>query len=185
MKIRSNRGLIPTAFVCAILLFLVLLFMLFGQDLYSETPSGIRWLWILGVLLAYALLTLPSIVVFGRTLEVRAEGCTISLGRIRRFYSWDQFQTRRVEVYKRSHLTTEYEKCVFLSMRWHPPGEGRFTGNCMYLHPWTDVTIHSNRDRYKKQRARDRSTFVCYEVDWEQFTKRMREWGVEIEGLTA
>ena len=184
MKIKSERSLIPILVIIYLFMNYILIDIFFLQDTYSGTPFGTKCIWMLCVTLPLFLLILGISVVLGRTLEMNEQGCIISLGRIKKFYAWDQFATKRVETYKSSKLFPAfYKRCVFFSTRFYAAKNGTFSENCMFLHPWTCLIIHFHQDSNQGKGMGLKYFFKVYEVDMQEFKKRMQEWSIEVEGL--
>ena len=182
MTVTSSRSSVWFDFIVGILAAVLCAFL--SSDLIPTALAEGDWAVLcISILLPSLVLLLcaDELISTGRRLEMDAAGCTVSFGRLRRFYPWECFSVKRLEVYGFSLVRPAvYRSCILFSV--HPKKRRIPPGRWTLLHPWTCFTIHEPQDRKKAGRAR--GYVPIYEVEMSVFKEKMLAWGVEIEGLT-
>lgn len=185
MKIKGDRGVSARYFV-----FAPLICVGWGYVLLNAGPISGKDLFYAVAMTAIAVWAVVSLclsgISYGRSIELDEKGCTISLGGVRRFYAWERYVHRSVETYAPlSRYPEKYGCCVYLSMRPHERRRRSFRRPL--FQPWTHIVLHPKRQIEDNRSAQIWQNYSGkageYEVDAALFRQKMREWGVEIEGL--
>lgn len=155
--------------------------------LYDKIPVG----YIILALLS----TYPSFLYSFRKFNLDKAGVTmVVLGKFRKYYSWNHFVEKQLvlpretfySLSSRRKFEDRYREVIVLSLkpikRLH-----KISYAYMYHHPLSCVFIG-----FENQFPKKKTTFANesaredrdFEVNREEFISKMKEWGVEIKGLT-
>ena len=126
-----------------------------------------------------------GIVDLGRTVELTRKGCIISFFIIKCFYSWNEYQVKKIERYsKNSNLSspvTGYDEgAVFSKVPVKRPKRYRPANEKSFLTPYVFSTVWIC---FRNEKSKDKNKYWngFYEVDKEEFLQKMDEWGIELE----
>ena len=122
----------------------------------------------------------------GRKIELTKDGCIISFLWIKRRYSWEEYPIKKVERYSDRYnswapLTPYDEGAVFSKVsvkrsKKYRPAEPR---SYLTWYVFSTVWVCFRNEMCKKKWTRYYTDF--FEVDKEEFLRKMEEWGVELE----
>ena len=142
-------------------------------------------LW-MGVLFLCVLLpyTLVWWFVFGKTIVLDEEGCTIKFFCFQKRYLWSDFQTKQYAKYSGSFrryslpYASGAEFCLKSQRKKKTMGFDAYS----FFHPWTFFFVFfsecDSKDRIKMW-------YSYYVVNESEFRSKLQEWGVEMEEVSA
>ena len=141
--------------------------------------------WILIIHLVY-LFFVFELINIGRKIELTKEGCMISFLWIKRRYSWEEYPVKKIERYSDRYNpwapSTPYEEGAVFSKvpvkrsKKYRPAEPR---SYLTWYVFSTVWVCFRNEICKKKWTRYYTDF--FEVDKEEFLRKMEEWGVELE----
>lgn len=133
------------------------------------------------IILIFALVQLYMLrmcFVYGRTIRVDADGCTVKFLVFKKFYSWSELKTKRIEDYRqRLGKYDSYKKGVVFSKKanFHTP-------ESLTLSLYLQFCLNPFRFFFVLFKPTAKNEFKCYEVDEQDFMDKMKEYGVVLDG---
>ena len=130
------------------------------------------------ILLLEVLLSMAMVVSSFRTFCFSRDGLEVRLFKYRKFYRWDEIQTKRIEWYRIHHPKVPYIGAAFFCER--PIIKGSWLKANLYpFHLLSYVYVMFPNPG--ELTAREKWFSTSYSVNQEEFVRKLSEWGVELQ----
>lgn len=170
MTIKSSKSTILLFIVIQVVLALFSLFLYLN---FERTPLEFH----IAVFAVLQLYMLRMYFIYGRTIRVDADGCTVKFLLFKKFYRWSDLKTKRIEDYRqRLGRYDPYAKGVVFSKK-----ENFRTPQSLTLSLYLQFCLNPFRFFFVLFKPANKNGSGAYEVDEQEFLEKMAEYGVELD----